>query len=159
MHDNCYRHYVSSLTRTLSLFEFSYFMFCTVIDHATEELTNSSIPVDYDAIEECEFLLTPTCSIAPSTSCQLMATIVTPIPSSVAMVQQNKVSSDDCNVAAIVVPIILVIIASAVAVCIVIFMVVRWKKATNKIDTSTSTKKEENIFVVTNDLYQLVRCI
>ena len=85
-----------------------------------------------------------------------MATISTAIPSSVVMTQQNKASSNDCNVAAIVVPIVLVIIASVVAVCIVIFMVVRWKKTTNEINTFTS-KKDEKIFAVTNDIYQLVR--
>lgn len=84
-----------------------------------------------------------------------MATVSTAVPSSVVMTQQNRVSRDDCNETAIVVPIVVVIIASTVAVCIVLFMVVHWKKATDKINTSAS-KKDETIVVVTNDLYQLV---
>ena len=106
----------------------------------------------------CSLALTPTCFIAPSTSCQLIPTVSTPTtPLSFTTEQQNRVSSDDdCNEAAIVVPIVLVLIASTVAICTVMFIVIRWKKTTHEYDLSTS-KKDEIICVVKNDLYELGR--
>ena len=130
-------------------------MFYTVIDHAVEESANSSTPVDGDTTEMCKFAPTSMCFISPSTSCQPVVTISTTVPN-FTMFQQNKVSGDDCNVAAIVVPIVLVIIASTVVICIVIFMAVRYRKKTGGLDLST-TKKDEIICVVKNDLYELVR--
>ena len=135
-----------------------HFVLYTVVDHAVEEpAKSSSTSADRDATEMCRFAPTSMCFISPSTSCQ---PVLATVPSNFTMVQQDNVSGvsgDDCNVAAIVVPIVVVIIASTVSICIVIFMAVRWKK-TSGLDLST-TKKDEIICVVKNDLYELVRCI
>lgn len=128
-------------------------MLYTVVDHDVEVPDSKlSIPADHDATEKFRFVPTLMCFISPSTSCEPVITIPTTVPSNFT---QNKVSGDDCNVAAIVVPIVLVIFASTVIICVVIFMAVRWKKKSG-MDLST-TKKHEIICIVKNDLYELVR--
>jgi len=120
---------------------------CTVIDHTgEEELTSSSLPADHDAIQMCRHTPTPMCSVAPST-------VLTTISPSCTFVQQNIVSSDDCNVAAIVIPTVLVIAVSTVIICIVAFMAIRWKKGKGRADFTTSTKNEITC-IVNNDLYE-----
>ena len=87
-----------------------------------------------------------------------MPTVSTPASPNFTTGQQNEVSSDDdCYEAVIVVPIVLIIIASTVAIYNVIFIVIWWKKTTHEYDLSTS--KNEIIYVVKNDLYELVRYI
>ena len=128
----------------------------TVVDHDAEVPGPKPIPAVLDTTEMCRFAPTSVmCFISPSTSCQPVIITPTTIPSNFTTVQQNKVSGDDCNVTAIVVPIVLVIVASTVIMCVVIFMAVRWKK-TSGMDLST-TKKDQIICVVKNDLYELVR--